>query len=70
MASVEWGGGTAVSHHGHGQGEAPLALCPRELDPSAALGQVPAAPGTGLTCPFFHCPLPANLGPGVTGRTS
>lgn len=50
MASVEWGGGTAVSHHGHGQGEAPLALCPRELDPSAALGQAPAAPGTGLTC--------------------
>lgn len=66
MASVEWGGGTAVSHHGHGQGEAPLALCPRELDPSAALGQAPAAPGTGLTRPFSHCPLPASLGPGVT----
>ena len=66
MASVEWGGGTAVSHHRHGQGEAPLALCPWELDPSAALGQAPAAPGTGLTHPFSHCPLPASLGPGVT----
>lgn len=64
MASA--GPGEGMSHHGHGQEEAPLALCPWELGPSAVLGWAPAALGTGSTRPSSHRPLPANLGPGVT----
>lgn len=64
LCRAGWGYG--VSHHGHGQEEAPLALCPWELGPSAVLGWAPAALGTGSTRPSSHRPLPTDLGPGVT----